>query len=90
MPFFKVCLLDRKLRVLVKGNTLDEIKASAANKFSIENNQTSLVFETDGTVVDDDEYLQEAGAQAVLYMLLQENEEWTLPGQANGTLCDHS
>ncbi|GAB0095729.1 hypothetical protein DMENIID0001_111460 [Sergentomyia squamirostris] len=78
MKWFRVYNGDRTIRKIVKTEhyTISELLENASNTFRRE--FTTLTLEGDGTIIDQDGYLQDPSAGDV-FVALQENEEWCPP-----------
>lgn len=82
MPIFKVCLLERTKKIMVKANSLDELKIVALNKFGLSMQvpeEVSVALEEDGTEIDDNEVLLELSSSIQTYIILLQGQVWSAP-----------
>ncbi|KAK7112354.1 hypothetical protein V1264_011823 [Littorina saxatilis] len=75
MPVFKIWNADRSVKKAVIAETLQQLITKGASKLNIDGTELSVVLEEDGTVIDDDEVLQELGDK--VFLLLETGQAWT-------------
>ena len=77
---YKVWSSDRQKRKSITASNLNEFKIRGAEKLGYENYQyLRVVFEQDGTEIEDDLYFQSTENDTV-FLLLRDNENWSPPG----------
>ena len=77
---YKVWSSDRQKRKSITASNLQEFKIRGAEKLGYENYRyLRVVFENDGTEVEDDSYFQSAEKDTI-FLLLRDDENWLPPG----------
>ncbi|KAL4221018.1 hypothetical protein ACF0H5_019281 [Mactra antiquata] len=81
---FKVWSADRSKKISLTASTLDEFISKGKQKLNVPDTESvKIVFETDGTEVDEDDYFQFLPFNTTL-MLLRDGETWKDQVQAEG------
>ncbi|XP_033113344.1 DNA fragmentation factor subunit alpha-like [Anneissia japonica] len=71
---FKICDADRSKQIGVVASTIDDVKTKYKKYFEVEE-KVRIVEESDGTMLEDNEYF-EMLPNYVLLMALKEGEQW--------------
>nr|CAD7578386.1 unnamed protein product [Timema californicum] len=75
MPLFTVVSSNRKDKVLVSGDTIDKVIATACKKLGLSSQQCKIVLDQNGALIDEDEFLSSLPILTEM-MILTADEEW--------------
>ncbi|CAG2067768.1 unnamed protein product [Timema podura] len=75
MPLFTIVSSNRKDKVLVSGDTIDQVVATACKKLGLPSQQCKIVLDQNGALIDEDEFLSSLPILTEM-MILNAEEEW--------------